>query len=110
MRRGRRTTAGGGEMGSPQFRSREWGAQPHNLSAAGIHDGETARRLGFQGGFVPGVALYEHVAAELLNQGVDWLRGGRASYQFRRPVYSGEDTRFAISAEDRAFTLCGMTD
>lgn len=97
-------------MGSPQFRSREWVAQPRNLSGAGIHDDETARKLGFAGGFVPGVALYEHLVAEMLGQGLDWLHEGRASVQFRRPVYSGEDTRFAIDADDRSFTIRSMTD
>ena len=93
-----------------QFHTREWIAQPRNLSAAGIHDDETARKLGFAGGFVPGVALYEHIAAEMVNQGTDWLHQGTASYQFRRPVYSGEDTRIRVSAEDNTFTMHNLTD
>ena len=97
-------------MASAEFRTREWVAQPHNLSGAGIHDDETARKLGFEGGFVPGVTLYEHIAAEMLNQGVDWLHEGRAYLEFRRPVYSGEDTRFTVNAEDRSFMLRNMTE
>lgn len=95
---------------SPLFRTREWVTQPRNLSAAGIHDDETARKLGFAGGFVPGVALYEHVVAEMLRQGTDWLHEGSASYQFRRPIYSGEDTRFRVNAEDNTFTIHNLTD
>jgi hypothetical protein len=92
------------------FRSRQWVARPRNLAAAGIHDDETARRLGFAGGFVPGVGLYEHIVAEMLDQGVDWLREGSACFQFRRPVYSGEETRFGIDAQARTFTLRAMSE
>ena len=97
-------------MGAPLFKTREWVAAPRNLSGAGIHDDETAKKLGFAGGFVPGVALYEHLAVEMLDQGLDWLHEGRATVQFRRPVYSGEDTRFAVNADDRSFLIRSMTD
>jgi hypothetical protein len=90
--------------------SRRWLARPRNLSDEGIHSDETARRLGFAGGFVPGVALYAHVVAELLRQGADWLREGSVDYRFRRPVYDGEEVRFAIDAEAEAFTITGPED
>jgi hypothetical protein len=90
------------------MKSMEWRASPRNLSQEGIHDDETARRLGFAGGFVPGVALYSHVAAALLSQGLDWLREGSVEYRFRRPVYDAEDVRFAIDAETPAFTITSL--
>ena len=90
------------------MKSMEWRASPRNLSQEGIHDDETARRLGFAGGFVPGVALYSHVAAALLGQGLDWLREGSVEYRFRRPVYDAEDVRFAIDAEAPAFTITSL--
>jgi hypothetical protein len=82
-----------------------WLAAPKNLSAEGIHSDETARGLGFAGGFVPGVTLYAHVVAALQNQGVDWLRTGTVEYRFRRPVYDGEEVLFAIDPEQPAFTI-----
>ena len=51
-------------MGSKEFKKREWIAKSRNFSPDGIHDDERARRLGFDGGFVPGVVLYEHIAAD----------------------------------------------
>ncbi|MGD9891708.1 MAG: hypothetical protein AB7R89_00180 [Dehalococcoidia bacterium] len=87
------------------MKSQHWLARPKNLSDDGIHSDETARGLGFAGGFVPGVTLYAHVAAALLNQGIDWLRTGSVAYRFRRPVYDGEEVQFTIDAEQPAFTI-----
>lgn len=87
------------------MKSKQWLARPKNLSEEGIHSDETARSLGFAGGFVPGVALYAHVVAELLSQGVDWLRTGSVEYRFRRPVYDGEEVHFSIDADAPAFTI-----
>ena len=56
------------------FRSHIWHANPLNERTDGIHTDTEASNLGFQGAFVPGVTLYEHVVSQLLNQGVDWLR------------------------------------
>jgi hypothetical protein len=87
------------------MKSVAWRARPRNLSQEGIHDDDTARRLGFAGGFVPGVALYSHVVAALLSQGADWLREGSVEYRFRRPVYDAEEVRFTIEAGGPAFTI-----
>ena len=43
---------------------REWTARPRNLSPNGIHDDDRARELGFSGGFVTGVVLYEVLCGE----------------------------------------------
>lgn len=85
--------------------AKRWLARPKNLSDEGIHSDRTARGLGFAGGFVPGVALYSHVVAELLSQGVDWLRTGTVEYRFRRPVYDGEEVLFAIDDRPPAFAI-----
>lgn len=87
------------------MKSKQWLAQPKNLSDEGIHSDETARNLGFAGGFVPGVSLYAHVVAELLSQGVDWLRTGTVDYRFRRPVYDGEAVLFSIDADRATFAI-----
>ena len=95
---------------SAEFQSREWRAAPRNLSPNGIHDDERAQELGFDGGFVTGVVLYEHIAAEQLNQGVDWLTEGRVEMRFRRPVYDNEEVSFAVDAAENSFTIRGDDD
>ena len=94
----------------PQFQSRQWRAAPRNLSPNGIHDDARAQELGFQGGFVTGVVLYEHIVGELLNQGVDWLSQGRVEMRFRRPVYDNEEVSFAVDADANTFTIRGDDD
>ncbi len=92
------------------LQSRTWRARPRNMSPSGIHDDERARELGFEGGFVPGVMLYEHVVAELVNQGVGWLTDGRAEMRFRRPVYDNEEVSFEVEASGQSFTIRGDDD
>jgi hypothetical protein len=88
------------------MRSEQWTARPRNLVPGGIHDDASARALGFAGGFVPGVALYEHIVNALIGQGEDWLRLGHVVFErFRRPVYDGEEVRFTIDAATGAFSV-----
>tara|TARA_Y100000814_G_scaffold3281_1_gene3686 strand:+ start:11467 stop:12228 length:762 start_codon:yes stop_codon:yes gene_type:complete len=89
------------------FRSHIWHANPLNERTDGIHTDTEASNLGFQGAFVPGVTLYEHVVSELLNQGVDWLKLGSASYRFRLPVYNNEPVTFSIDADNKSFQVIG---
>jgi len=97
-----------------QFQSREWRASPRDLSrvggGSGIHDDAQAQELGFDGGFVPGASLYEHITAEMLNQGADWLNEGRAEMRFRRPVYHDAEVSFSIDADEYTFTIRGDDD
>ena len=92
-------------MTTPSFEASEWIAQPRNLSPNGIHDDDRARELGFSGGFVTGVALYEHIAAELMNQGLPWLDEGRVSLSFRRPVYHDEAVTCRVDPATNSFEI-----
>lgn len=94
-------------MVTTQFEVREWIAAPRNLSPNGIHDDDRARELGFDGGFVPGVMLYEHIAGELMSQGLPWLEQGRVSLRFRRPVYDGEAVTWSVDPETNGFEIRG---
>ena len=89
------------------FETREWTARPRNLSPNGIHDDSRAQELGFEGGFVTGVVLYEHIVAELMNQGVPWLDEGRVDLRFRRPVYHDEAVTCRVDAESNSFEIRG---
>jgi len=92
-------------MVTTQFEAREWIAQPKNLSPNGIHDDDRAKELGFEGGFVTGVALYEHIAAELMNQGLPWLDEGRVDLRFRRPVYDDEAVTFFVDTASNGYEI-----
>jgi hypothetical protein len=87
------------------MQSRTWRVRPRNLVAHGIHSDEEARKIGFAGGFVPGVTLYELVVAELLRQGIDWLRTGSAEFRFRKPVYDNEEVEISIDGPAGTFEV-----
>lgn len=94
-------------MDNIKFKKREWIAESRNFSPNGIHDDERAQGLGFDRGFVPGVVLYEHIAGELIRQGLPWLSEGRISLRFRRPVYGGESVTWSIDPESKSFSIHG---
>jgi hypothetical protein len=56
-----------------------------------IHDGETAQRLGFSGGFVPGVNIYAYMTHQPLKRwGRSWLERGTGEAKFLKPVYDND--------------------
>lgn len=70
-----------------------------------IHDAAEARRRGFRGAVVPGVAVYASLTHPLVAAlGEAWLRRGTAHVRFRRPVIEGEEVTVtgAITARDPA--------
>ncbi len=55
------------------------------------HEDATARAMGFRAALLPGVFVYGHATRlAIMGWGEDWLRRGRASVRFRRPVYNGD--------------------
>lgn len=69
-----------------------------------MHDDDTARRLGFAGGLVPGVTLYGYLIHPLIERlGQAFLEHGRFEVRFRRPVYEGEE----VTARCRALAADG---
>lgn len=56
-----------------------------------IHSDSTARRYGFRGGLVPGVADYAYMTRPVVESlGSEWLRRGFAEARFLKPVYDGD--------------------
>src|SRR5437879_12625933 len=56
-----------------------------------IHDDATARRFGFGGGLVPGVAVYGYIThMPVARWGRAWLARGTAASRFFTAVDSGE--------------------
>lgn len=87
------------------MKSHTWIARPRNLTADGIHNDESARQLGFSGGFVAGVALYEHIVNKLIDEGENWYDGGSAEFSFRKPVYDNQPVTFSIDGSSQSFSI-----
>ena len=63
-----------------------------------IHSDDIARRFGFTGALVPGVAVFGHLAWPLTRRfGERWLRGSWVTTRFIKPAYDSE----TISLTDR---------
>jgi acyl dehydratase len=57
-----------------------------------IHSDEGAAQYGFQGGLVPGVALYAYLTDPIVKAfGKEWLQHGCVTAKFLKPVYHGEE-------------------
>jgi hypothetical protein len=80
-----------------------------NLAAASenkIHDDAVARRLGYHGGLVPGVAVYAYMAHMPVKRwGRAWLENGIAEIRLRKPVYDGALVRVTAVADGDGLAL-----
>ncbi len=68
-----------------------------------IHDDLTARRFGFSGGLVPGVADFAYMVRPVADRlGAEWLQRGAMKARFKAPVYDGEEVQaVAVPASER---------
>ncbi len=72
-----------------------------------IHDDASARRFGFLGALVPGVAVYAYMAhMPVARWGRAWLESGQAECRFLKPVYDGAVARVTATEEDDGLALC----
>lgn len=56
-----------------------------------VHSNETARRLGFKGALVPGVAVYGHLTHPLVEAyGESWLARSLNNVRLLKPAYDGD--------------------
>jgi acyl-coenzyme A thioesterase PaaI-like protein len=78
----------------------------HNYATASenrIHGDEVARRYGFAGGLVPGVASYAYLTGPALQLlGESWLGAGEISVKLVHPVYDGDAVEATARAAERA--------
>ena len=57
-----------------------------------VHNDEYARKVGFQGGLVPGVDVYAYLTRPAVEQfGETWLERGEGEVRFVKPVYDGDE-------------------
>ena len=71
-----------------------------------IHDDEVARRFGFRGALVPGVAVFAYMAhVPVAHFGRAWLDQGDAACRFLKPVYDGDVAHVTAAAEGDGLAL-----
>jgi acyl dehydratase len=63
-----------------------------------IHSDEIARRYGFRGALVPGVAVYGYLTRPVVARlGEDWLGQSSSSVRLLKPAYDGDRLRVELS-------------
>src|SRR5437868_13279656 len=71
-----------------------------------IHDDTVARRFGFRGALVPGVAVFAYMAhVPVAHFGRAWLERGEAECRFLKPVYDGDVARVTGEREGDGLAL-----
>lgn len=71
-----------------------------------IHSDETARRYGFRGALVPGVAVFGHLTQPLVERfGERWLDGSVNHTRFHKPAYDGEKLTIRLEEENSGFNV-----
>ena len=78
------------EDGASEYRSvaRNFSAESENR----IHDLDVALKFGFEGGLVPGAAVFGHMTHPLIEaMGDGWAKGHRGEVRFLKPAYDGDE-------------------
>jgi len=84
-------------MGTYQVVARNYSEASENR----IHSDEIARKYGFQGALVPGVAVYGYLTHPLVERfGERWLGHSVSSVRFVKPAYEGD--RLSITLDESA--------
>lgn len=89
------------ESVASEYRSvaRNFSAESENR----IHDQDVAQRFGFEGGLVPGAAVFGHMAHPLIEAlGERWASGHRGEVRFLKPAYDGDELliRHKVAGDD----------
>ena len=78
-----------------------------NFSAAHenkIHSDEIARKYGFRGALVPGVAVYGHLTHPLVERfGEHWLSHSTGSVRFHKPAYHNDRLSITLDETDDGY-------
>jgi acyl dehydratase len=71
-----------------------------------IHSDEIARRYGFRGALVPGVAVFGHLTHPLVQRfGERWLNGSVNQTRFHKPAYDGETLSIRLEESGDGFRV-----
>jgi hypothetical protein len=78
-------------------------------AAGSIHNDETAKKLGLEGGWIAGSIHMEQFAPLLLERfGAYWLKAGTMSVHFRNATLSGQPVRAFLGPVDPATRFAGL--
>ena len=77
-----------------------------------IHSDEIARKYGFHGALVAGVAVYGHPTYPLVRQfGERWLGGSVSDVRFLKPAYDGDTLTVSLGEDDAGYlSTCRNAD
>jgi hypothetical protein len=71
-----------------------------------IHHDDVARRYGFEGGLVPGVAVFAYMTHPVVaTLGRAWLERGTMTARFARPCYDGDEITIDAGGDARTLEL-----
>jgi acyl dehydratase len=71
-----------------------------------IHSDEIARRFGFRGALVAGVAVYGHLTYPLVQAfGEHWLGNSVSTVRFQKPAYDGDPLTIAMAPADPGYLV-----
>ena len=71
-----------------------------------IHSDEMAKKFGFKGALVPGVAVYGHLTLPLVDRfGAEWLEHSICDLRLLKPAYHEDRLVLSLSEADDAFTV-----
>ena len=71
-----------------------------------IHSDEIAKKYGFKGALVPGVAVYGHLVYPLVDQlGDGWLARSHDSLRLHKPAYHNDQLRLTTTIDGEARTV-----
>jgi acyl dehydratase len=69
-----------------------------------IHSDEIAKKYGFKGGLVPGVAVWGHLTHPLVDLlGEDWLAGSVSNVRFFKPAYHGDHLEITCAQDSAGY-------
>ena len=69
-----------------------------------IHSDEIARKYGFKGALVPGVAVFGHMTHPLVERfGEAWLTRSLATTRFLKPAYHGDTLHIDLEEDDAGY-------
>jgi len=94
----------GCRMGSYQVTAKNFSEASENR----IHSDEVARRYGFEGALVPGVAVYGYLTHPIVERlGEPWLSASTSDVRFFKPAYEGDALEISVAeAGDRWQASC----
>lgn len=68
-----------------------------------IHNDDIAKRYGFRGALVPGVAVWGHVTHPFVERdGAEWLRSAHVSVRFHKPAYHDDELTIVLAPDNES--------